>query len=212
MVCNTSSTPFPPVILAVGLIGLTLIAASSVAAQPQPSSAAAHPLLQAKSKIDPPAWPTPGLSEKSRQCLVLAAQWHGVNVSVLGAIALHESRGNPRTLVKNTNGSVDIGLMGINSVHLRELAAMGVEPADLFDECVAIYVGAWKLSKKLAQHGNTWWAIGAYHSETPLYNLRYQHKIWTALRAMAPPPATYKRETGPKTGKLTPAHQLKNTN
>lgn len=124
------------------------------------------------------------VSAKARQCLGSAAMHHRVNVLILEAIVRHESRGKPGLVLSNSNGSVDVGLTGINSVHFPELATKGVAPQDLLDECVAIYVGAWKLSKKMAHHGNTWWAVGAYHSETPMYNARYQRRIWAELKAM----------------------------
>lgn len=126
----------------------------------------------------------PLLSAKAIHCIGSASEFHSVNPMVLLAIVRHESRGKPRTVSSNSNGSVDVGLTGINSIHFPELAKKGVMPTDLLDECVAIYVGAWKLSKKMATHGNTWWAIGAYHSETPQYNVRYQNRIWRELKTM----------------------------
>lgn len=129
------------------------------------------------------------LSAKALDCVDSAAMYHSVNAHVLEAIVRNESRGDPKAIGRNTNGSVDVGLTGINSVHFPELAKKGVAPEDLFDECVAIYVGAWKLSKKLAKHGNTWKAIGAYHSETPEFNLRYQGRIYRELVSMGVVPA-----------------------
>jgi soluble lytic murein transglycosylase-like protein len=124
------------------------------------------------------------LSEKTQLCILAAAQHQRVSPQLLEAIVRHESRGQPLTVLRNRNGSLDVGLMGINSVHFPELFSQGVAPQDLLDECVAVSVGAWKLAKKIARHGYTWWAIGAYHSETPQHNLRYQHKIHEQLVAM----------------------------
>lgn len=145
-------------------------------------------------QMDPSDQPKPKprslLSPRARACVTAAASYHRVNPTVLEAIGRHESRGKADTITNNLNGSIDVGLMGINSVHFAELSRKGVDPADLFDECVAVYVGAWKLSKKLARHGNTWWAIGAYHSESPQHNVRYQQKILAELIAMGAVKAT----------------------
>lgn len=121
------------------------------------------------------------LSPRAAACVQGAALYHSVSPQVLEAILIHESLGKPNTVVNNTNGSSDLGLAGINSVHFPELARKGVMPADLFDECVSTFVGAWKLSKKIYKHGNTWRAIGAYHSETPHFNARYQALIFNKM-------------------------------
>jgi len=71
--------------------------------------------------------------------------------------------------------------MQINSVHLQELSRYGVGPADLQDQCKNIFVGAWQYRKKILKYGNSWTAVGAYHSETPAYRDRYAvdvHNIW----------------------------------
>lgn len=74
----------------------------------------------------------------------------------------------------NSNGSRDVGIAQINSIHFKELASHGISPSTLMDPCVSIYVAAWKISKHIAKNGNTWEAIARYHSATPAYNARYQ--------------------------------------
>jgi len=51
----------------------------------------------------------------------------------------------------------------------------------LLDRCINIYVAAWRLKTKMAKYGNTWEAIGAYHSETPQYRDRYARDIQQIL-------------------------------
>lgn len=121
------------------------------------------------------------LTDRAEQCINEAALYHHVSADILRAIVLVESRGNPSVVTNNKNRSVDVGLTGINSVHFPELAQKGITPANLLDECVSVYVGAWKYSKKVYKHGNTWTAVGAYHSETPFYNERYQILIYNKL-------------------------------
>lgn len=124
------------------------------------------------------------LSPRARLCIREASEYHSVNIAILEAIIRTESRGNPDTVTRNSNGSFDTGLTGINSIHLPELARKGVAPAQLRDECVSIYVGAWKLSQAMFKYSNTWWAVGAYHSTTPIYNSRYQAMIYNELVSM----------------------------
>lgn len=121
------------------------------------------------------------LSSNALACISEASRYHSVNSSVLEAIVRHESRGRPNTVSRNSNGTVDIGLTGINSIHLPELIKKGVAPYQLKDECVSIYVGAWKLSQSMFKYDNSWWAVGAYHSRTLQYNLRYQALIHNEL-------------------------------
>lgn len=121
------------------------------------------------------------LTERTRACIAGAAMYHSVNSSILEAIVRHESRGRPETVTKNSNGTVDIGMTGINSIHFPELMRKGVAPGQLTDECVSVYVGAWKLSQSMFKFQNSWWAIGAYHSTTPVYNTRYQALIYNEL-------------------------------
>ena len=82
-------------------------------------------------------------------CFEAAGTYQGVSPLVLRAIAWVESHGNPNALHRNTNGSLDIGELQINSIHLRELALYGIDENLLRDECVNIYVAAWQLKKQM---------------------------------------------------------------
>jgi soluble lytic murein transglycosylase-like protein len=141
------------------------------------------------------AWakPVPGVSSaipNAPDCLDEAAAFHRVNPWVLRAIIWQESGNRPGVVVRNTNGSVDVGLGQINSVHYRELGLYNVAPAQLLDSCVNTYVAAWLLAKKMKAHGNTWEAVGAYHSETPAEKWLYVNRIqailarWQAVESM----------------------------
>lgn len=113
----------------------------------------------------------------SADCIDDAARYQHVDAHVLRAIAYHESRMQPATLNRNTNGSVDIGVMGINSVHLGELAGYGIRPGHLRDACTNAYIGAYYLRLKIDKYGNTWRAVAAYHSETPALGAAYVNAI-----------------------------------
>ncbi|MFJ2993702.1 lytic transglycosylase domain-containing protein [Pandoraea sp. NPDC087047] len=117
-------------------------------------------------------------------CFDDAAAYHHVNADVLRAIAWEESNNRPDARRTNTNGSVDYGLMQINSVHLETLARFGIGTADLMVPCKSVYIAAWHLQRQMAKYGNTWAAIGAYHSATPALRDAYAARIATKLNAI----------------------------
>jgi soluble lytic murein transglycosylase-like protein len=95
-------------------------------------------------------------------CFESAARNQKVDPLVLRAIAAVESGNNKSAVHRNRNGTVDLGTMQINSIHLRELNRYGVKRKDLMNECKNIYTGAWLLRRKMDAHGNNWKAVGAY--------------------------------------------------
>ena len=67
----------------------------------------------------------------ARDCVQAAARYHGVSETVLRAIAWHESKHNAWAVGKNSNGTLDIGRMQVNTIHLSELAKYGIAPATI---------------------------------------------------------------------------------
>ena len=116
----------------------------------------------------------PPFTTSAERCIVPAAQYHRVNHNILRAILRVESSLNPNTIARNDNGSVDVGIAGINSIHFKDLAAFGISPIHLMDACVGTYVAAWNIRKHIATYGNTMEAIARYNSKTPYFNRRYQ--------------------------------------
>ena len=114
-------------------------------------------------------------------CFARAGAYQGVNPMILRAIAWYESKGDPSAVHRNADGSIDVGQAQINSVHFAELRRYGVPPGALQDACVNTYVAAWMLKQKMIRYGNTWHAIGAYHSETPSLRDRYARSIHAVL-------------------------------
>lgn len=117
------------------------------------------------------------------KCIQEAANFHGVNASILQAILMVESGMDPYVINQNKNGTIDVGLGGMNSIHFPEIAKYGITPTHLLNDCVATYVAAWQLKKSLDQFGNTWFGVAAYHSTTPYYNNRYQVLLFNQLVA-----------------------------
>ena len=48
--------------------------------------------------------------------------------------------------------------------------------------CKTIYLAAWQLRKQVIKYGNTWAAVGAYHSATPALRDQYAQQIAAILR------------------------------
>lgn len=98
-------------------------------------------------------------------CFSEAAARYRVNEIILRSIAFTESKMDPLATKNNKNGTHDIGLMQINSSHLRELSKFGITERILYTEpCTNVNVGAWILAKSMAIHGNTWKAVGSYNT------------------------------------------------
>jgi hypothetical protein len=126
-------------------------------------------------------------------CIDDAAVRHQVNPLVLRAIGWHESRLQPGALARNANGSIDVGAFQVNSIHLPELGRLGIDRAALADGCVSADVAAWHYRRQVDAHGDSWQAVGAYHSQTPARAAWYANQIaailmrWNVMRAGALP-------------------------
>lgn len=118
-----------------------------------------------------------------------AAARYGVSPQVLYAIAAQESSLNPRAVHVNTDGSQDVGLTQINSKWMPHLSKLGVTAENLSNPCINMHVGAYLLSLKMIQHGNTWRAVGSYHSNTPWWRDRYAQTIYRRIQALNQGPA-----------------------
>ncbi len=122
-----------------------------------------------------------GAAHAADDCFNEAAAYQGVNPWILRAVAWYESKGDPDAIHQNANGSIDVGQLQINSIHFGALAREGVPHRALTDPCVNVYVAAWLLKQKMVKYGNTWRAIGAYHSETPKQRDAYARSIQQVL-------------------------------
>lgn len=128
----------------------------------------------------PPAFargPGPGEATPWDGCFAAVGAYYKINPLLLKAIARQESSMNPNAIGKNTNGTVDMGLMQINSIHLPKLARAGIRREQLLDPCTNIAVGGWVLADAISRHGMSWTAVGAYHSPTAWRRVNYAAKV-----------------------------------
>ena len=96
-------------------------------------------------------------------CWERAGAMHGIDPLLLKAIAWKESRGNPQAVgPKLSDGNVALGLMQINTTHLKTLKQFGIEREQLFDACISQKVGAWILADCVTRFGLVWKAVGCY--------------------------------------------------
>jgi lysozyme-related protein Hpa2 len=127
-------------------------------------------------------WPAGAYA--AADCFAAAGAYQHVSPLVLRAIAWHESHGNASAIHRNGNGSIDYGMMQINSVHLPALSRFGISAVDLMNPCASIFVAAWHLRRMIVKYGDTWTAVGAYHSETPAERDRYGRSIEAIVERM----------------------------
>lgn len=125
-------------------------------------------------------------SEAGAYCWAEAARQYDIEPELLQAIAAVESGYRAEAMnYSNNNGSRDIGLMQINSIHLPRLLKQGITEQRLLDEpCLSVEVGASILADFIKQFGYNWTAVGAYNvgpgagGERDALRLRYAQKIW----------------------------------
>lgn len=100
-------------------------------------------------------------------CWQAASSRYGVPVELLHAVARVESGLDPKAINRSheaRTGTRDIGLMQINTSHLKALARHGLDEASLYEPCVNLHVGAWLLAQSFSRLGTTWNAVGAYNA------------------------------------------------
>ncbi|WP_213990315.1 transglycosylase SLT domain-containing protein [Sodalis sp. dw_96] len=119
----------------------------------------------------------------SATCWSDAERHFGIEARLLQAIAITESNMNPRATGINKNGSHDIGLMQINSIHLPRLKTLGIDEQLLYDNsCLSVMVGASVLADMMKVYGYSWEAVGAYNAGTAAdrreLRRRYAKRVW----------------------------------
>lgn len=119
-------------------------------------------------------------------CFEEAGRLYGVSPRLLRALARVESAMDPRAVNRNPDGSVDVGLMQINSRWRDRLRWDLVQR----DPCCNVMAGAWILRQCIARYGSTWDAVACYNTGKGLKELRggarkkavrYVWKVWEAL-------------------------------
>ena len=123
-------------------------------------------------------------------CWDEVASRYDIEPELLQAIAAVESGYRTEAMNhSNTDGSRDIGLMQINSMHLPRLLKLGITEDRLLSEpCLSVEVAASILAEFIQRFGYNWTAVGSYTAggspgrET--LRMRYAEKIWARYEAL----------------------------
>ncbi|WP_406666773.1 lytic transglycosylase domain-containing protein [Gallaecimonas sp. GXIMD1310] len=122
----------------------------------------------------------PPPQQQLKICVAKAALDFKLASSLLWAIIRAEG-GKKGSINKNSNGTVDLGVAQINSVHIKPLQRFypGLTRQKLAnDTCLNVHVAARLLHQQLvATQGDIWEAVGRYHSRTDQYKSRYQQRV-----------------------------------
>jgi hypothetical protein len=125
------------------------------------------------------------------QCLKETGQSYGIHTDVLLAFLYVEGGTVGQNSKSNSNGTYDIGLFQINSMHRKAIAALGISEDRLRnDGCVNAKVAAWHLKNTLTpevlagihNEDDYLHALALYHSATPKYNQIYAEKLRRAFQ------------------------------
>lgn len=111
------------------------------------------------------------------QCINEAAYEYHISAKLIIAV-LNVEGGKVGQAHKNQNGTYDLGPMQINSAWWPKFYAYGITPQQvLYDSCINVKVGAWILSKSIADNRNFLFGVGGYNSLTPSINAKYVQNI-----------------------------------
>ena len=119
-------------------------------------------------------------------CWEEVATRYDLEPELLQAIAAVESGYRAQAMNHtNRNGTRDIGLMQINSIHLPRLLKLGITEERLLTEpCLSVEVGASILADFIQRFGYNWTAVGSYNvgagsgPQRDALRMRYAEKIW----------------------------------
>ncbi len=114
-------------------------------------------------------------------CFEEAEKAYGINQALIESIARIESNLNPKAVNKNLNGSIDIGLMQINSFWVKTLALNADEL--ISNPCYNTMTGARILRQCIERYGYTWEAVGCYNATSKHKRVNYSWKIFEKLKS-----------------------------
>jgi soluble lytic murein transglycosylase-like protein len=118
------------------------------------------------------------INDVAVDCINSAAIAYHVPVKIILAVMKQEGGKNAQA-VRNKNGTIDYGILQINSIWLPKIAAYGYTKEDIqYNACKNISVGVWILSKSIANGKNVWSGIGNYYSHTPGHNRYYRNNVY----------------------------------
>lgn len=110
-------------------------------------------------------------------CFDEAGAIYNIHPDILRSIAVVESGMDPNAVNRsNKNGSVDVGLMQVNSWWQSRVNKKLW--ASLTDPCTNVKIGAWILADCFARQGYRWESVGCYNSTSEEKRQRYTKKVY----------------------------------
>jgi hypothetical protein len=111
------------------------------------------------------------------ECINKAAIQYHIPAMIIISV-LRMENGRVGDAIPNKNGTFDYGPMQINSIWLKEIKRYGyTREAIQYDPCANVAVGAWLLSRAIADDKTLWKGVGNYHSHTVDKNMTYRSKV-----------------------------------
>jgi soluble lytic murein transglycosylase-like protein len=124
------------------------------------------------------------INDVSISCINHAAIIYHVPATIILSVMKKEGGRNGAASV-NKNGTIDYGVMQINSIWLAKIVPYGYTKEDLqFNACKNITVATWIIAQGLAQGKSSWSGVANYHSRTKIYNEKYSKSIYETYRKM----------------------------
>lgn len=121
-----------------------------------------------------------------RDCLTEAAATHRLSPAML-VVLLNVESGALGRVSRNTNGTVDIGPMQVNTIWVPKIAAhWNTAPAAAYaalrdNLCANLEGGAWILRQAMDEaRGDLWGGVGIYHSHNPRHSAPYLRQVLKA--------------------------------
>ena len=120
------------------------------------------------------------------RCIEAAAEAHHLPLAV-DLILLRVEGGSVGAVTRNTNDTVDIGPMQVNTIWVPVVARhWQASDADTYaalrdNFCANVEAGSWILRQAIDEaHGNLWEGVGLYHSHDPAFKADYLRKVLAA--------------------------------
>lgn len=111
-------------------------------------------------------------------CVEKAASHYKLDPALLYSVIIVE-HGKNGVAIQNDNGTLDLGVMQINTIWVPKLSKRyGLTARDLAQKpCLNVEAGAYILSEQLKETGSTWKGVGYYHSRTKRLSRIYALKV-----------------------------------
>ena len=121
-------------------------------------------------------------------CVASASTQYGIHQNIIKSLIAVEG-GRIGTRSRNSNGTYDMGIMQINTIHTDSIKKnLGYTAQEIImDPCKNIMAGTWILWQRIKESPQKIWvAVGNYHSKTPRHRHNYLKNVEDAYSRLLP--------------------------